>query len=67
MHPPNTASNPRDPYQYQSGFGNHFETEALAGALPRGQNTPQVCPYRLYAEQLSGSAFTVGRHGNAKV
>ncbi|MCC6519745.1 MAG: homogentisate 1,2-dioxygenase, partial [Tabrizicola sp.] len=43
---------------YMPGFGNDFETEALAGALPQGQNSPQKCAYGLYAEQLSGSAFT---------
>jgi homogentisate 1,2-dioxygenase len=43
---------------YMSGFGNEFETEALPGALPIGRNSPQRCPYGLYAEQLSGSAFT---------
>ena len=43
---------------YMSGFGNDHETEALAGALPRGMNSPQKCPYGLYAEQLSGTAFT---------
>lgn len=51
-------------YKYQSGFGNTFESEALPGALPRGQNSPQKCPYGLYAEQLSGSAFTCGRSSN---
>ncbi|KAJ1928632.1 hypothetical protein FBU59_007116, partial [Linderina macrospora] len=55
-----------DPYKYQSGFGNHFSSEALPGALPVGQNSPQVCPYGLYAEQLSGTAFTVGRTGNQR-
>lgn len=43
---------------YQSGFGNHFETEALAGALPQGMNSPQKCAYGLYGEQLSGTPFT---------
>jgi homogentisate 1,2-dioxygenase len=43
---------------YLSGFGNHFATEALPGALPKGQNSPQTCAYGLYAEQLSGTAFT---------
>ncbi len=43
---------------YLSGFGNAFETEALPGALPVGRNSPQRCPYGLYAEQLSGSPFT---------
>ena len=42
------------------GFGNHFASEALAGALPE-QNSPQRCPYGLYAEQLSGTAFTAPR------
>ena len=37
------------------GFGNDFETEALPGALAQGQNSPQRCPYGLYAEQLSGT------------
>lgn len=55
-----------DPYTYQSGFGNHFSSEALKGALPAHQNTPQVCPYGLYAEQLSGTAFTVERSGNQR-
>jgi homogentisate 1,2-dioxygenase len=48
-------------YEYQAGFGNHFSTEALPGALPVNQNSPQVCPYKLYAEQLSGTAFTIPR------
>ncbi|KAL3898300.1 MAG: hypothetical protein SGCHY_002840 [Lobulomycetales sp.] len=52
--------------QYQAGFGNHFDSEALEGALPPRQNSPQKAPYNLYAEQLSGSAFTVPRHGNCK-
>ncbi len=43
---------------YMPGFGNDFETEALPGALPVGRNSPQRCPYGLYAEQLSGSPFT---------
>jgi homogentisate 1,2-dioxygenase len=48
---------------YQSGFGNHFSSEALSGALPE-QNSPQCCPYGLYAEQLSGTAFTAPRSVN---
>ena len=50
---------------YQGGFGNHFATEALPGALP-AQNSPQRCPYGLYAEQLSGTAFTAPRHSNRR-
>jgi homogentisate 1,2-dioxygenase len=52
--------------QYMPGFGNDFETEALAGALPQGQNSPQRCAYGLYAEQLSGSPFTAPRGANER-
>jgi homogentisate 1,2-dioxygenase len=51
---------------YQSGFCNEFATEALAGALPRGRNSPQRCPYGLYAEQFSGTAFTAPRAANRR-
>jgi homogentisate 1,2-dioxygenase len=51
---------------YMPGFGNDFETEALPGALPRGQNSPQKCAYGLYAEQLSGTAFTAPRGQNER-
>jgi homogentisate 1,2-dioxygenase len=58
--------NPSDAVlSYQSGFANHFSTEALAGALPE-QNSPQRCPYGLYAEQLSGTAFTAPRASNRR-
>ncbi|PZQ94970.1 MAG: homogentisate 1,2-dioxygenase [Cereibacter sphaeroides] len=49
-----------------SGFGNHHSTEAIAGALPQGRNSPQRVPYGLYAEQLSGTAFTAPRAENRK-
>ena len=51
---------------YQSGFGNEFATEAIAGALPQGQNSPQRAPLGLYAEQLSGTAFTAPRAQNRR-
>ena len=51
---------------YMSGFGNSFETEALAGALPIGRNSPQKCKFGLYAEQLSGSPFTAPRASNER-
>ena len=57
-----TATNAR----YQSGFGNQFATEALPGALPVGRNSPQRCAYGLYAEQLSGTAFTALRADNRR-
>jgi homogentisate 1,2-dioxygenase len=53
-------------HSYMSGFGNDFETEALPGALPQGQNSPQRCPYGLYAEQLSGTPFTAPHGINAR-
>src|SRR3954466_5908214 len=52
--------------RYMPGFGNDFETEALPGALPQGQNSPQQCAYGLYAEQLSGSPFTAPRGINER-
>jgi homogentisate 1,2-dioxygenase len=51
---------------YQSGFGNEFATEALPGALPEGQNSPQRAPYGLYAELISGTAFTQPRADNLR-
>ncbi len=49
---------------YLSGFGNHHQTEAIQGALPASQNSPQQCSMGLFAEQLNGSAFTRPRHAN---
>src|SRR6185503_8362174 len=54
------------PAGYMPGFGNDFETEALPGALPAGQNSPQRMAYGLYAEQLSGSPFTAPRGTNER-
>ena len=53
-------------FQYQSGFGNEFATEAIEGALPVGQNSPQKAPLGLYAEQFSGTAFTAPRSFNKR-
>ena len=52
--------------KYLSGFGSHHESEAIAGALPVGQNSPQKVPFGLYAEQLSGSSFTMARNENLR-
>ena len=52
--------------QYQSGFGNQFQSEAVPGALPVGRNSPQRAPLGLYAELLSGSAFTAPRAENRR-
>ena len=52
--------------QYMSGFGSHFATEAVDGALPKGRNSPQRPAFGLYAEQLSGTAFTAPRSENRR-
>jgi homogentisate 1,2-dioxygenase len=49
-----------------SGFDNHFATEAVEGALPQGRNSPQHVPFGLYAEQISGTAFTAPRAENRR-
>lgn len=51
---------------YLPGFANHFATEAVPGALPVGRNSPQKVPFGLYAEQLSGTAFTAPRAENRR-
>ncbi len=53
--------------RYQSGFGNQFSTEAVEGALPLGRNSPQKVAKGLYAELVSGSAFTAPRADNRRV
>jgi homogentisate 1,2-dioxygenase len=53
-------------FRYASGFGNEFATEAVEGALPAGRNSPQRAPLGLYAEQLSGTAFTQPRAVNRR-
>ncbi|CAG9774046.1 unnamed protein product [Ceutorhynchus assimilis] len=54
--------------KYLRGFGSEFSSEdpRCPGALPHGQNSPKKCPYGLYAEQLSGSAFTAPRSQNRR-
>ncbi|MEO5660343.1 MAG: homogentisate 1,2-dioxygenase, partial [Polaromonas sp.] len=51
---------------YLSGFGNEFASEAIAGALPEGRNSPQRAPHDLYTELLSGTAFTAPRAQNRR-
>src|SRR5574337_1867672 len=52
--------------RWSSGFGNQFATEAVPGALPPGRNSPQRAPLGLYAELISGTAFTAPRHANQR-
>ena len=61
-----TAVRGSETLRYLSGFGSEHASEALDGALPIGQNSPQRVPYGLYAEQLSGTAFTAPRHANRR-
>ena len=55
-----------DALRYLTGFGSHFETEAVDGALPTGRNSPQRPAFGLYTEQISGSSFTSPRHENRR-
>ena len=49
---------------YLHGLGNHFQSETVAGTIVQGRNSPQKVPHGLYAEQLTGSAFTMARSSN---
>lgn len=63
------ANDPRktaEALTYLSGFGNEHSSEAVPGALPHGRNSPQRAPLGLYAEQLSGTAFTEPRAHNRR-
>jgi homogentisate 1,2-dioxygenase len=64
--PPSTAREGAVELDYQPGFGNHHVTEAVAGALPVGRNSPQRAPLGLYTEQISGTAFTRARESNRR-
>ncbi|MEM9013673.1 MAG: homogentisate 1,2-dioxygenase [Pseudomonadota bacterium] len=55
-----------DEIRYQTGFRNTHSSEAEEGALPIGRNSPQRPPMGLYAEQLSGTAFTAPRGDNLR-
>ncbi len=55
-----------EPLKYQSGFGNEHASEARAGSLPQGRNSPQLVAHGLYAELLSGTAFTAPRAENLR-
>ena len=52
--------------QYNNGFGNEFESEAIEGALPRNQFSPQRCPLGLYAEKFSTTSFVAPRARNRR-
>jgi homogentisate 1,2-dioxygenase len=52
--------------EYLAGLGGHHQSEAIPGALPVGRNSPQKVPFGLYAEQLSGSSFTMPRAQNLR-
>jgi homogentisate 1,2-dioxygenase len=61
---PVTKFSVADPYKYQYGFNTHQASEAVPDTLPIGQNSPQRPAHGLYAEKLSGTAFTAPRHEN---
>ena len=66
MLPASNAEKAADGTVYSSGFGNEHASEALPGALPIGQFSPQRVPYGLYAEKFSVTAFTVARRENRR-
>ena len=53
-------------FGYMPGFGNVHSTEAEKSALPIGRNSPQKPPLGLYAELISGTAFTAPRRSNRR-
>ncbi|CAI4215470.1 unnamed protein product [Parascedosporium putredinis] len=61
---PTTQFSFAEKYRYQTGFDSYLESEAAPGSLPIGANSPQKPPHGLYAEKLSGTAFTAPRHEN---
>ncbi|KAA8902951.1 Homogentisate 1,2-dioxygenase [Sphaerosporella brunnea] len=61
---PSFAVRKNDPYTYQCGFGNTFESEAIEGTIPHGQNNPRRLRFGLYAEQMTASAFVAPRAHN---
>ncbi|KAF5568690.1 homogentisate 1,2-dioxygenase [Fusarium napiforme] len=61
---PVTKFSTPEKYEYLNGFDSFHESESIKGALPIGANSPQKPPYGLYAEKLSGTAFTAPRHEN---
>lgn len=63
---PSFATRHNDPYRYQPGFGNSFESEAIPGVIPHGQNSPRAIRFGLYAEQMTGSSFVAPRAANRK-
>lgn len=56
-----------EPLRYLNGWGGYLSTEALPKALPDLGNTPQRCPYGLYAEQVNGTSFTKAKHANQRI
>ena len=52
--------------QYQLGFASELSTEALPGALPVGQNSPQVLSMGLLHEIVSATTFTAPRNLNRR-
>ncbi|OAL46582.1 homogentisate 1,2-dioxygenase [Pyrenochaeta sp. DS3sAY3a] len=63
---PSFATRKNDPYNYLPGFNNHFESEAVPGTIPQGQNNPRSVRFGLYTEQITASAFVAPRHVNKK-
>ncbi|KAH7310132.1 Homogentisate 1,2-dioxygenase [Rhexocercosporidium sp. MPI-PUGE-AT-0058] len=61
---PTSQFTTKEKYRYLTGFDSHLESEAVGGALPIAQNSPQKASYGLYNEKLSGTSFMAPRHQN---
>lgn len=64
IYPFTPVTTTQDNLHYLHGFHNHYESEALPNMLPRHRNNPKICPGGLYAEQISGTAFTAPNSQN---
>ena len=63
---PKRKTEPDVALDYSRGFGNEHSSEALPGALPVGQFSPQRVPYGLYTEKFSNTSFLVPRARNRR-
>ena len=54
----------KEKYTYLNGFGSYHSSEAITGANPIANNSPQKPPYGLRTERISGTSFTAPRDQN---
>ncbi|KAI8624980.1 homogentisate 1,2-dioxygenase [Xylariaceae sp. FL1651] len=54
----------KDTYTYLNGFNGYHQSEAIPGANPEVNNTPQKPAFGLRTERISNSSFTAPRERN---